>query len=106
MSARVITIFRNRLRDGAAGEYGPLAAEMSELAASMPGFVHSKTYSHPDGERVTVVTFADRAAHDAWRTHPAHQAAQRRGVAEFYSEYSIQVGDVTYSHDFTVGEGE
>ena len=100
MSRHVITIFRNRLRDGAAAEYGPMAVEMTALAEAMPGFVDAKTFSHPDGERVTVVTFADRASHDAWRLHPAHQDAQRRGIEEFYGTYSIQVGDVTYAHDF------
>lgn len=104
MPGHVITIFRNRLREGVQDEYGPMAAEMSALASAMPGFVHAKTFSHPDGERVTVVTFADRASHDAWRDHPAHQAAQRRGIDEFYSEYSIQVGDVTYEHTFAHGD--
>ena len=104
MSTHVITIFRNRLRDGVAAEYGPMAQEMSTLASAMPGFVHSKTFTHPDGERVTVVTFADRASHDAWRDHPEHRRAQERGIADFYAEYSIQVGDVTYSHEFRQGE--
>ncbi len=37
----------------------------------------------------------------AWRDHPEHRAAQRRGIAEFYEEYSIQVADVTHHHRFT-----
>jgi heme-degrading monooxygenase HmoA len=100
MSGRVITIFRNRLRAEHATEYAGTAARMSELAARMPGFVDSKTFSAPDGERVTIVTFADRDSHNAWRDHPEHQQAQRDGVSSFYSEYSIQVGDETYEHTF------
>ena len=103
MSAHVITIFRNRLREEAVADYGPVAAEMAALAGAMPGFVDAKTFSHADGERVTVVTFADRASHDAWRDHPAHREAQRRGIEEFYETYSIQVGNVVYSHDFERG---
>lgn len=97
----VVTIFRNRLRPGAAGAYGPVATEMTELARSMPGFVDSKTFTAPDGERVTVVTFADRESHNAWRDHPLHRAAQQRGIEEFYETYGIQVADTTYEHTFT-----
>ena len=98
--SEVVTVFRTRLRADAADEYGALAPRMLELAQSMPGFVDAKTFTAADGERVTVVTFADRASHEAWRDHPEHREAQRRGVAEFYADYSIQVADVTYSHRF------
>ncbi len=91
---QVITIFRNRLRPDAVDEYGPMAAEMSRLAPTMPGYVDHKTFTADDGERVTVVTFADRPRHDAWRDHPVHREAQRAGVRDYYVEYSIQVGTV------------
>lgn len=78
-----------------------MAAAMTELARSMPGFVDSKTFTADDGERVTVVTFADRSSHDAWRDHPSHREAQRRGIEEFYSTYSIQVAEETYSNFFS-----
>jgi heme-degrading monooxygenase HmoA len=100
MSAHVMTIFRNRLREENVAAYATTAARMTELAREMPGYVDSKTFSSPDGERVTIVTFEDRATHEAWRNHPDHQQAQRDGIASFYSEYSIQVGDVTYEHSF------
>ena len=47
-----------------------------------------------DGERVTLVTFADRDSHDAWGRHPEHREAQRAGVRDYYEEYSISVGTV------------
>lgn len=101
MSSEVVTVFRNRLRDDGADEYGILSPHILGLARSMPGFVDAKTFAAADGERVTIVTFADRASHEAWRDHPEHRAAQRRGIAEFYADYSIQVADVTYSHRFS-----
>ena len=67
---------------------------MSELARTMPGYVEHKAFVADDGERVTLVTFADRAAHDGWRTHPEHRAAQKAGRAGYYDEYSIAVGTV------------
>jgi len=97
----VVTIFRNRLHAGAVDAYGPVAAEMTDLARAMPGFVDSKTFTAPDGERVTIVTFADRESHNAWRDHPRHRAAQQRGIDEFYESYGIQVADTTYEHTFT-----
>ncbi|MFM8793750.1 MAG: antibiotic biosynthesis monooxygenase family protein [Acidimicrobiales bacterium] len=99
--ARIVTVFRNRLRDGARAEYAPMAAEMSELARAMPGFVDSKTFASDDGERVTIVIFADRASHDAWRDHPRHREAQRRGSEDFYEQWSVQVAEETHTASFT-----
>jgi heme-degrading monooxygenase HmoA len=99
--SQIVTVFRNRLRDDHAADYAALAPHILELATAMPGFVEAKTFAAPDGERVTVVTFADQASHEAWRDHPEHRAAQRRGIAEFYAEYSIQVATITYDHRFT-----
>lgn len=97
--ARIVTVFRNRLRDGIDSDYEEVAPHIMKLARSMEGFVDAKTFSAPDGERVTVVTFASREHHNAWRDHPEHRAAQQRGINEFYDTYSIQVAEVTYSHE-------
>ncbi len=97
---QVLTVFRNRLVDAAVDDYQALSPTILALARSMPGFVDAKTFAAADGERVTIVTFADRASHDAWRDHPDHRAAQRRGIDEFYRDYSIQVADITYDHRF------
>ncbi|MFM9131413.1 MAG: antibiotic biosynthesis monooxygenase family protein [Actinomycetota bacterium] len=98
---QVVTVFRNRLRAESHAEYVDMAARMDELARAMPGHVDSRTFVADDGERVTIVTFADRATHEAWRDHPEHRAAQRKGITEFYETYSIQVADVTYQNVFT-----
>ena len=65
---------------------------MSALARTMPGYVEHKVFIAEDGERVTLVTFADRPSHDAWGRHPEHREAQRAGVRDYYEEYSISVG--------------
>lgn len=93
-TGQVVTVFRSRLRPEALEEYGETAGRMAELARSMPGYVDHKAFTAEDGERVTVVTFADRETHDAWRTHLEHRVAQRRGREAFYAEYSLQVADV------------
>lgn len=90
---QVVTVFRNRLRADA-DAYPAHVARMSVLAQGMPGYVEHKTFTADDGERVTLVTFADQASHDAWGRHPEHREAQRAGVRDYYEEYSISVGEV------------
>ena len=104
MSSEVITVFRSRLQPGVEEEYGTLAAKMTALAQGMPGFVDTKTFTHADGERVTVVTFEDIESHNAWKEHPAHRQAQELGRTRFYSEYSIQVGLSSHSQSFKLDE--
>ncbi|MCA0331463.1 MAG: antibiotic biosynthesis monooxygenase [Actinobacteria bacterium] len=100
---QILTVFRNRLRPDNVEQYRVTSARMDALARSMPGFVDAKTFTADDGERVTIVTFADAESQRAWREHPEHREAQRAGVEEFYSEYSIQVAAVAYRHDFAHG---
>jgi heme-degrading monooxygenase HmoA len=88
----VIGIFRNRLREDATG-YPATAERMEELVATMPGFLGIKTFAAGDGERVSLFAFESLAALEAWRDHPEHREAQRRGRAEFYAEYTLQVCD-------------
>jgi heme-degrading monooxygenase HmoA len=90
---QVVTVFRSRLRADA-DAYPDHAARMSAVARSMPGYVEHKVFTAEDGERVTLVTFADRPSHDAWGRHPEHREAQRAGVRDYYEEYSISVGVV------------
>lgn len=97
---QVVTIFRNRLRPDGVDDYAPTAAEMSRLARTMPGYVDHKSFTADDGERVTVVTFADEASQTAWRDHVEHRAAQRAGRRRFYAEYTLQVATCTTAHVF------
>lgn len=91
---QVITVFRSRLREDGAAAYFDHALRMGELARTMPGYIEHKVFIAEDGERATIVTFADAASHDAWRTHPEHRAAQRAGRAGYYREYSVTVATV------------
>lgn len=98
---QIVTVFRSRLRPEAADDYGPVAAEMDRLVATMPGLVDVKTFTAADGERVTISTFADEESLAAWREHVDHRAAQRAGRDRFYAEYSIQVGETVRARSFT-----
>ncbi len=97
---RVITVFRSRLRRDVEVAYHEVATEMAQLVRQMPGFIDEKYFESDDGERVTVVRFADWESHRAWAEHPDHRRAQRRGREAFYSWYDISVSEETYSHRF------
>jgi heme-degrading monooxygenase HmoA len=88
---QIVTVFRSRLDPLHEHEYGRLAPEITALASTMPGFVDAKTFQADDGERVTLVTFADEDSHRAWRDHPEHRRAQGLGRARFYLCYTLQV---------------
>ena len=96
----MVTVFRSRLRADAGDDYARTADEMEAYAREMPGFVDFKTFVADDGERLSLVTFASRAAHDAWRDDPRHRAAQARGRADWYAEYSIQVCELVAEREF------
>ena len=98
---QVVTVFRNRLRPENVPAYTDELAVVAELARSMPGFVETKTFTAEDGERCTVVTFADPATHRTWAEHARHREAQRHGVEAYYTEYSIAVGETTYASSFS-----
>lgn len=94
-----MTVFRSRLREDAHA-YHDHAERMAALADTMPGLVERKGFTADDGERLTLVTFADRTSHDAWRDHPEHREAQRAGVRDYYECYSIAVGTTQHATSF------
>jgi heme-degrading monooxygenase HmoA len=100
---QVVTVFRSRLREEHRTAYAAELEVVTALARSMPGFVETKTFVAEDGERCTVVTFADADGHRGWRDHPRHREAQRHGIADYYAEYSIAVGETTYASAFAHG---
>lgn len=92
---QVVTVFRSRLRpDADAHGYAADAAALDDLARRQPGLVDLCAFAATDGERVTIATFADHASYDAWRRHPEHVAAQRRGARLYYATYDVQTAVV------------
>jgi heme-degrading monooxygenase HmoA len=96
----IVTVFRSRLLPESQDEYAKVAARMSELAQSMPGYISHKTFTAPDGERCTIAEFESEETTRAWSTHAEHQAAKLRGREAFYSEYDIKVCAVQRAHRF------
>ena len=97
----VVTIFRNRLRPENIAEYYEWAERIAALAKTMPGYISHKGFTAEDGERVTLVEFADEASQRGWSTEVQHVEAKKKGRASFYSEYKIQVCKVERESTFT-----
>lgn len=87
----IITIFRSRLDAAQADAYATMSKAMVKLVDTMPGLIAYKTFEAKDGERVTIVEFANEESHNAWRDHPAHRKAMELGKTTFYEEYKVQV---------------
>ena len=100
----VVTIFRNRLKGENVEDYYATATRMSEIARSMPGYISHKTFTAEDGERVTIVEFADEASQRGWSTEMRHLEAKKKGRADFYTEYKLQVCEVKRESVFTAAE--
>ena len=97
----VLTVFRSRLKPENVEEYYKWAARMGEMAKTMPGYVSHKAFVAEDGERVTIVEFADESGQEGWRTRPEHVEAQKMGRNEFYTEYKLQICEVVRESAFT-----
>jgi heme-degrading monooxygenase HmoA len=100
----IATIFRNRLKPENVDEYYQWAARIGALAKTMPGYVSHKTFAAEDGERVTLVEFADEASQRGWSTQAQHLEAKKKGRRDFYTEYKIQICTVTRESVFTAAE--
>lgn len=87
----VVTVFRSRLKAGAKDDYVQLAQRMGEIARAMPGYISHKGFWADDGERVTIVEFRDEESQRAWAVQAQHVEAKKKGRADFYEEYKVQV---------------
>src|SRR4051812_21025077 len=97
----IVTVFRSRLRPENVDEYYRWAARIGALAQTMPGYVSHKGFAADDGERVTIVEFADEASQRAWATQAEHVEAKKKGRASFYTEYKLQICQVVRKSAFT-----
>jgi heme-degrading monooxygenase HmoA len=85
-----LVVFRNRKRAGYdQAAYEADAAAMQALAAAQPGYLGFKSYTADDGEVIALSEWQDAAAARAWGRIAEHRAAQARGRAGYYAEYTL-----------------
>jgi heme-degrading monooxygenase HmoA len=91
----VAVIFTSRRTAGSDAEYAALSTRMEELAREQPGFLDMISVRDPKTRvGVTVSYFEDEQSVRAWKAHPEHLEAQRKGMADLYEEYHVTVADV------------
>ena len=101
-----LVVFRNRKREDI--DHAAYAAEadlMEEMARKQPGFISFKSYESADGEVIALSEWADEDAALAWRKVAEHSAAQSRGRAEFYEDYTLFACKHPRVHRFSRKEG-
>ncbi len=101
-----LVVFRNRKRadiDHAA--YGAESDLMEDMARRQPGFISFKSYVAGDGEVIALSEWEDENAALAWRRVAEHSAAQSRGRAEFYEDYTLFACKHPRVHRFSRTEG-
>ena len=87
----IVTVFRSRLKPEIQEEYYQWAARIAALAKTMPGYVSHKSFVAEDGERVTIVEFENDEGQRTWATNLQHVEAKKKGRADFYTEYKLQI---------------
>jgi antibiotic biosynthesis monooxygenase (ABM) superfamily enzyme len=92
----IVTVFRLRLSEDPAiqAEYLRWARQLNEIVPTLPGYVSHKRFTADDGERCTIVEFADMESLDAWSRHPVHLQAKELGRNRFFVDCDIKVASV------------
>jgi heme-degrading monooxygenase HmoA len=94
----VLVVFRIKLaHDLRVTEYERTGERMVELVSSIPGFL-GMDYAEVEGGELLVVRFDSHESLKAWRNHPEHLEAQRRGKEEFFEDYQIEVCEIVRSY--------
>ena len=78
--------------------YGDMAARMVELAQTMPGYLGIEAARNADGFGITVSYWESEEAIANWKKNAEHIEAQRRGRAEWYSQFEVRVAKVERSY--------
>jgi heme-degrading monooxygenase HmoA len=93
-----IVIFRAKIR-ALDPEYTETAARMRELALSQFGCVEFQSVLEGDDE-IALSYWPDEESIRAWKAHPEHVAAQRKGKERWYKSCVVQVAEVV--REYTV----
>jgi heme-degrading monooxygenase HmoA len=87
-------IFTSLRSDGDAEGYTRAAEELEALARDQPGFLGIESARDASGAGITVSYWASEEAIFAWKRVAEHRAAQRKGRAGWYVDYTVRVARV------------
>ncbi|SDF51081.1 Heme-degrading monooxygenase HmoA [Limimonas halophila] len=99
----VIVVFEVKMKEGCSQDYFDLAAALKPELEKIDGFISVERFESmvEPGKYVSLSEWRDEAAVLAWREHAEHQMAQRRGIAEIFSDFRIRVAHVARDYTLT-----
>ncbi|MFJ3979397.1 antibiotic biosynthesis monooxygenase family protein [Streptomyces sp. NPDC090021] len=97
----VMAVFSN-VRTADDTGFDELNDRMEGIVETIPGYLGYESARTPDGLGITVAYFRDHEALTVWRENLEHQAAMKRGRADWYQSYTLHVGTVERSHGFVL----
>ena len=100
--AIAVIFVSTRTPDDPAG-YDAAATAMDRLAAVQPGYLGVDSARGEDGVGITVSYWTDEAAARGWREHPEHSAIREGGRDRWYSNYRVDVAQVTRGYSWARG---
>jgi len=101
----IVVIFEVEPRAGARDDYFALAAELREELQKIDGFISVERFqslSSPD-KVLSLSTWRDEEAVQAWYAHPGHGQAQAAGRSRLFQNYRIRVASVLRDYDMATG---
>src|ERR1044072_5718249 len=84
--------------------YEPMDARMASLGREQPGYLGRESRTSADGRELTVLYYRDAESIAAWKQHPEHLEAQRRGREQWSSDYRSELPKVERAYGFKRAE--
>nr|WP_245695338.1 antibiotic biosynthesis monooxygenase [Streptomyces antibioticus] len=81
-------------------DYSETSAHLEDLVKDVPGYLGMDHAQTPGGLGITVSYFRDANALTEWQANVEHRAAQNRGRAQWYRNYTLHVAKVERSNGF------
>ena len=97
----IVVIFEVEPRPEGRDEYFALASELREELEKIEGFISVERFqslSNP-AKFLSLSTWRDEAAVEAWYRHEGHKEAQRAGRTRLFQDYRIRVAQVLRDYD-------
>ena len=89
-------IFEVIPKPGRRQDYLDTAARLKDELSRIPGFISVERFvSMNDADKLVSLSFweTEQAVKD-WKNNPQHQAAQARGIKEYFKDFRIRVAHV------------
>lgn len=101
----VVVIFEVYLDPAKGNRYFDIAAALKAELQQIDGFVSVERFKSlvTEDKYLSLSTWSDEAAVEAWYRTVDHRAAQKEGIAELFTDYRIRVAGVMRDYDMAAG---